>query len=134
MAPWRSHIYRNAGRSAGCDELVVNHAVQTAQLLQQRTLVAPPIFSLKHLSKLTGVSYRFLRDCIERVKPEPYRRFRIRKRQNKGEKKQRYRIICVPDPRLMAVHRWINSNILQLKSPHVASCAFWKGNNIANAA
>lgn len=134
MAPWRSHSYERAGRSAGRDKLIVEHAVRTAELLRQYTPDAPPIFSLKHLSKLTGVSYSFLRECVERVKPEPYRRFRIRKRQNNTEKKQRYRIICVPDPRLMAVHRWINSNILQLKPPHEASCAFWKGSNIVEAA
>lgn len=134
MTPWRSQVYLDAGRVAGHNDTVVKHAAHAGKLLQQRTHGAPPIFTLKHLSLLTGVGYAFLRECVERVGPEPYRRFRIRKRHNPDEKKQRYRIICVPDPRLMAVHRWINTNILQRVSPHTASVAFGKGNNIAEAA
>jgi retron-type reverse transcriptase len=124
----------DSGSTAGCDETIVKNAAETGKMLLERTPGAPPIFTLKHLSQLTGVNYSFLRRCVERVESEPYRRFRIRKRQNPNEKKQRYRIICVPDPRLMAVHRWINTNILQLVPPHAASVAFGKGNNIAEAA
>lgn len=134
MPPWRSHTYLQAGRVAGRDATVLKNAARVGRLLQQRTPNAPPIFTLKHLSQFTGVDYGFLRGCVERMEPEPYRRFRIRKRHNPDERKQRYRIICVPDPRLMAVQRWINSNILQLSPPHAASVAFCKGDNIAEAA
>ena len=90
MTPWRSRSYVDSGSTAGCDETIVKNAAETGKMLLERTPGAPPIFTLKHLSQLTGVNYSFLRRCVERVESEPYRRFRIRKRQNPNEKKQRY--------------------------------------------
>lgn len=134
MPPWRSHIYLKEGRAAGVDQEIIARAVLSARLLHMRSPTAPPIFTLKHLSHLTGVSYSFLRSCVERSQPEPYRLFRIRKRQLSIESKQRYRIISVPSPQLMAVQRWINREILLKQNAHPASVAFAKGNNIRDAA
>ena len=58
--------------------------------------------------------------------------FRIRKKSKTGN--QRYRVICVPDPRLLQVQNWIAQNILSTATPHRASVAFSKGDNIMTAA
>lgn len=134
MPPWRSHLFEKAAREHGVHDETIARATASARFLYQRTPNAPPIFTLRHLSHLTGVPYHFVRQCVERREPEPYRLFRIRKRKVAGEQRQRYRIICVPDPRLMTVQRWINTNVLNLVNAHPASVAFSKGSNIKSAA
>ncbi len=133
MIPWRSHIYSKTADEVGIAPTIISNAVETAKYLHQVTPGAVPVFTLNHLSKLTGTPYEFLRLCVERENPEPYRRFRIHKRSIPGETKKRYRIICVPDPRLMQTQRWINKNILHKGSPHHASVAFGEGNSIKAA-
>jgi hypothetical protein len=93
----------------------------------------PPIFSLKHLAQLSDVDYGLLRSIASRSLKDPYRKFRIRKRAAfAGE--IRFRLICVPDPGLMRVQRWIAQNILRTGRPHPASVAYALGNNIVDAA
>ena len=71
---------------------------------------------------------------MERSGDEPYKLFRIRKRRLPSDTHQRYRIISVPDDRLMALQRWINSEILQKLKPHSSSTAFSPGSDIVKAA
>lgn len=133
MAGWRSQQYRREGRRAGVNKSVIDAAVDTANLTQTACAAVPPIFSLRHLAKLTGVEYGFLRAVAARRLDTPYRTFKIRKRPLPGEP-QRFRRIVVPSPRLMALQRWINSEILVHGRPHEASMAFAPGNNIKSAA
>lgn len=134
MTLWRSQPFRASPAARNAPQSVVDNAVATAKVLRKRTATAPPIFSLRHLAHMTGVNYKFLREIVERTDPERYRRFRIRKRIAGPNDTPRYRIICVPDPRLMGVQRWINKNILALGHVHEASVAFRESDNIVGAA
>lgn len=134
MTPWRSQSFKASPAAKNAPKAVVGNAVKTAKLLREQTSKAPPVFTLRHLAHLTGVRYNFLREVIGRRDPERYRRFRILKRKSGPDDAPRYRIICVPDPRLMRVQRWINTNILALGEVHEASVAFRADDNIVAAA
>ncbi|PZO55808.1 MAG: RNA-directed DNA polymerase [Alphaproteobacteria bacterium] len=134
MTPWRSQAFRAEAIAGGGSAGVITNAVATAAALHKHTPDAPPVFTLGHLAHLTDVHYRFLRQVVERQDPERYRRFRILKRTSGAGGAPRYRIICVPDPRLMRVQRWINANVLALGHVHKASTAFKAGDNIVAAA
>lgn len=134
MPAWSSQSFDAAANRVGASADVVRHAKRNARFLQQRSPELPPIFSLKHLSHLCGVRYGFLRDCVERFGDEPYKVFRITKRPLPGEVRARYRMVCVPDDRLMATQRWINGEILQNLNVHTASTAFKKRSSIVTAA
>lgn len=134
LTNWRSQSFTDAANEANASPEVIRNAKRTRALQRRQTRQVPPVFTLKHLSHLTGVSYGFLRDCVERYGDEPYKVFRILKRQLPGETKPRYRMISVPDDRLMAAQRWINSQILQNLDVHTASTAFKSGSDIVEAA
>ena len=102
LTNWRSQSFTDAANEANASPEVIRNAKRTRALQRRQTRQVPPVFTLKHLSHLTGVSYGFLRDCVERYGDEPYKVFRILKRQLPGETKPRYRMISVPDDRLMA--------------------------------
>ena len=134
LTNWRSQSFTDASKEANASAEVVRNAKRTHSLQQLRNRNVPPIFTLKHLSHLTGVNYEFLRDCVERYGHEPYKVFRILKRGYHSEGKPRYRMICVPDDRLMATQRWINAQILQNLDVHTANTAFKSGSHIVEAA
>jgi retron-type reverse transcriptase len=134
LTNWRSQSFSDAAREANAPTELVDNAKRTRAMQRRRGRQLPPIFTLNHLSHLTGVRYSFLRDCVERYGEEPYKVFRILKRALPGESKPRYRMISVPDDRLMAVQRWINQRILQELDVHPASTAFKRGQNIVDAA
>ncbi len=134
MSNWCSQSYKKQGKKSGQSSKILENAVQIGCRLQEITPGAIPIFTLGHLAHLTGVKYKFLRQIISRNTPEPYRLFRINKKQNSKAKEKRFRIICVPDPGLMIVHRWINDHVLINGRIHHSSVAFKKGNNIVKAA
>lgn len=134
LTNWRSQSFTEAAKEANATAAVIRNAKRTRALQARRARQVPPIFTLKHLSHLTGVNYGFLRDCVERYGEEPYKVFRILKRQIPGETTPRYRMISVPDDRLMATQRWINAQILQKLDVHDASTAFKSGCDIVEAA
>lgn len=131
MASWRSQQFIDSARKNGCHKVVVQNAVAVGRELQVKLPGAPPIFSLRHFAHLTEIDYAFLRRIVTRSH-EPYRIFRVRKRPLPGEE-ERYRVISVPNDRLMAVQRWISAEILSRLTPHEASVAFTKGDNIKTA-
>ncbi|MGA3061672.1 MAG: reverse transcriptase family protein [Methylocystis sp.] len=133
MTLWRPQTFKNAARADGRSSIVIQHAIETARVLREKTPSARPIFSLKHLSHLTGVQYDLLRRVASRHQPEPYRVFRILKRPLPGEE-TRFRTIVVPSPWLMSLQRWMNADILQSAVPHEASVAFSQGDTIREAA
>ena len=84
-----------------------------------------------HLAYMVDVPWEFLRTVVSRGDLNPYRLFRIRKRSTTGSK--RYRVICVPDVRLLRTQTWIAQNILRTASPHHAITAFALGDDIISA-
>lgn len=117
----------------GVDQNIIDHAIENAEIITSINSELPPIFSLRHLSHLTGVDYVFLRSIIERKDEEPYKVFRLNKR-SKGKEKRGFRIICIPDAFLMQTQKWITNNILNCGQPHSASFAYAKNNKIIDAA
>src|ERR1700720_1289863 len=127
MAAWRPQLFQHRGRVRGVNQNLLDHAIAIGRGITAVNPTLPPIFTLKHLAWLTDVDYGLLRAIVTRSLENPYRVFRIRKRPSHiGE--NRFRIICVPDPALMQVQRWIAQNVLAKGSPHAASVAYAPGN------
>lgn len=116
MEAWSlHHLYQKAepilGQEASSDLKAY------AQRLRQAGL--PVIFSLGHLSRITGVDYSLLRATAERRRESAnYRMFAIKKRSG-GR-----RHIHAVTGELFKAHQFINSEILQKLKPHAASFAF----------
>lgn len=133
MNTWRPQTYRHIGEERGIDPTVLANAIATGQATLRVHRNLPPVFSLRHLAHLADVDYGFLRAIVSRDLSEPYKVFRIRKRSG-GHGEQRFRTICVPDPELMRVQRWINARILPCAEPNSAITAYAKGSSIYRAA
>jgi RNA-directed DNA polymerase len=140
MTRWASHLYIYHGKERGIEAAVVNESLRQAHLLQDNGL--PPVLTLGHLSFHTDIPYWKLRTYVARrlviidEKSEPkvfcaynsYRSFQIRK-QLGG-----YRRICVPEPDLMKVQKWIDHYILSQVKASPYSYAFEKGQSIFDCA
>lgn len=133
MTSWRSQSFRATALENGNSVEVIDNAVAIARILQAKTPGAVPIFSLRHLARLTRSDYQSLRAVVARHDNEPYRQFPIKKRPLRNEQR-RFRIITVPAPWLMDLQRWITANVLSKAQPHEASTAFSKGNKLVDAA
>lgn len=79
-----------------------------------------PVLTLRHLSELTGVPYRYLRRTVGRQLCD-YKHVRLKKR---IPGRTRHRIISIPPKQLMQVQQWIVRNILIYTAPSPASYAF----------
>lgn len=89
----------------------------------------PVIFTLRHLSKITGVNYSLLRATVERRREAAnYRMFAVKKRS--GGKRH----IHAVTGDLFKVQQFINSEILQKMKPHPASFAFHPTGGIRDCA
>ena len=85
----------------------------------------PVIFTLGHLSGITGVDYRMLRETVNRRRENcNYRIFKVKKR-SKG-----IRVIHSVSGDLFRVQQFINQSILQACLPHPCSFAFHKTGGI----
>jgi RNA-directed DNA polymerase len=116
MESWSvHHLYKNAE-----DKIGKNGAISIkmyAQRLISRRL--PVIFSLKHLSQITGIEYAILSNTVKRRREVAnYRMFSVKKRSG-GR-----RFIHAPSCELFKLQRFINQEILQKCIPHHASFAF----------
>lgn len=125
MDLWSPRQYREQARELGHPPETSEAAVEQAHAVQQRGL--PAILSLGHLAWHTGVPYRLLRNVVER-NVDPYRLFRIKKRRGG------WRQICVAEPRLRRVMRWLNRFVLTSLPPHHASYAYARGCSILKCA
>jgi RNA-directed DNA polymerase len=114
------HLYRQIGRQRAINPEIIERALQQAEQVEKRGL--PSVLTLGHLAHLTGASYDYLREIIERER-DAYKPFRIRKR-NGGA-----RLIAAPEPQLAAVQKWIASNILNNIKASAASCAYAPGSS-----
>lgn len=133
---WDPQQFKVGAAAAGLDPKAVEAALATAAAIKGVHPDLPIVFTLGHLAHLTDVSLAGL-DRIVRRRLDPYKVFRVKKR---GTPKagnappRRYRTICVPDPSLMRVQRWIAQNILNTITTHPASYAFAPGVKMRDAA
>jgi len=118
-------IYTQEGKRLNVSDIIISNALAHASRVRKHGVV--PILTLNHLSHLTGISYLYLRQIVER-KRDPYHVFQIRKR--RGGK----RVICIPDQPLMAVQRWLHENVLSHITTHHRSYAYHKGASIVKCA
>lgn len=100
------HTYLNKLRTDGAPSDYIEALYRNAQPLAERGL--PVILTLGHLAYVTNVSCSMLLRIVSR-NTDPYRVFPIKKRN--GNK----RFICVPEPLLLYVQRWIHTHILSNK-------------------
>ncbi|MBI4968119.1 MAG: RNA-directed DNA polymerase [Rhodospirillales bacterium] len=129
MTMWRPQSYQRRGKELGIEETLLARACAIGSAVIAVNPALPPVFTLRHLAYQVDADYGLLRAIISRSLRDPYKVFRIRKRPSTvGEK--RFRVICVPDPELMRVQRWISQRILSHANPHSASVAYAKGSTI----
>ncbi len=133
---WDSQAFISAARLKGRSESTIQACLSTAASIKRKHPDLPVIFTLNHLAHLADVSADFLQEVAHR-KIDPYRVFRVKKRgvpNSVPAPPRRYRTICVPDPKLMRVQRWIAQNILQVTPVHHASFAFSRDRDLVDAA
>lgn len=135
MSNWRSQHYLSNAKKEKIDQDVLNAAVQTGNIIVRKNPQVQPVFTLRHLAYLTDCDYGLLRTIISRSIQDPYRVFRIHKRPNLNGA-SRFRTICVPNPQLLIVQRWLANNVLNHAKSlnHAASKAFAPGSNLLQAA
>lgn len=112
--------YRFEGRRLGIDEAVLANATAVIERLRLIDSRLVPVFTLRHLSELTGVPYGYLRRGVSR-RLDNYRHIVLRKR-DPGRKQ--HRLISIPGPKLLSVQRWIVRHILSFTTPSPASSAY----------
>lgn len=105
MEIWSAHqLYQNAESSLGKTQAL--NLRNYASNLKKNNL--PVIFTLRHLSKITGVDYRLLRSTVSRRRESAnYRMFAIKKRSG-GR-----RHIHAVTGEIFKVQHFINSEILK---------------------
>ncbi|CAM5208612.1 hypothetical protein OURE66S_02627 [Oligella ureolytica] len=132
MTDWKPQPYRRSAEKQAVSAPVLEAAIAASEAVVAVHPSLPPVLTLKHLSCLSGVSYQDLRRFVSREDPEPYRVFRVRKRpQTDG--RLRFRVICVPEPRLVDVQRWIARHVLTYGRPHSASTAYAPKSKLVDA-
>jgi RNA-directed DNA polymerase len=132
MPPLNPQHYRYEGEQLGIAEDVLANAEAIIARIRKVDPRLPVVFTLRHLSALTGVQYYYLRRVVARD-PDivPYRHFSLRK---KIPGRSRRRLISVPPKSLMIVQRWIVDAILANTTPAAASFAFHRGSRPVFAA
>lgn len=135
MALWDSQAFVAGARAANVDQQVITAALGHASAIRRVSRDLPIIFTLGHLAQVCGASLRYLNEVAGR-ETDPYRDYITRKREDPqgAAVSRRYRIICMPDPELKKVQRWMHQNILLKIAPHPASTAYSDNNTVLEAA
>lgn len=135
MTLWDSQDFVSGAREAGRSQETIDAALGHADAILAASPDLPIVFTLNHLAQASGVAHKFLLDVASRSE-DPYRDFIVKKRAGSMETAptRRYRTICIPNPELMKVQRWIQKNILAVPAPHSASAAYSNGNTVFKAA
>lgn len=120
------HRYLAGGRAEGRSDELLASAIAQARAVEVSG--APAIVTLRHLAARMDVDYRYLRSVIANRAGDRYRDFSISKRGGGGRR------IAVPEPRLMAVQRWIVREILRGRPVHPDSHAYAAGSSIVSCA
>jgi RNA-directed DNA polymerase len=118
-------VYRRNALAQGRDHLTVDRAVEIQNSLQARG--AYPVYTLGHLSQLTGAPWRYLRDIAARRR-DPYVDIDRPKRDG------RTRSISSPEPFLMDVQRWVLHHVLSACDVHPSSYAYQRDRSIVHCA
>jgi RNA-directed DNA polymerase len=124
MSRWPSHSFRREAEGH-LPEASIVAALNAAHNSQKHGL--PAILTLNHLARHTRLEYRYLREIIERRR-DPYRSFASRKRRGG------YRSICVPEPKLMRLQRWLARHVLNKCPPHPLSFAYTPSRSMLDCA
>lgn len=119
------HLYRLRGIKEGLDAGVVTRAARQVAHLQAHG--SYPLLSLGHLAHVTGASYPYLRQIVERLR-DPYGDIVRQKRSGA------IRSISSPEPTLMEVQRWILNNLVSRVQLHPSSHAYQSGRSIVGCA
>ena len=122
--------YKAKGQELGIDPTVLENSAKAIQRIASVNSQLFPLLTLNHLSVVTKISYGFLRNTVAR-KAGRYRHFYMKKR---IPGRRNFRMISIPEPRLMACQKWISDNILQFGSPHPDSYAYHPNSNPVFAA
>jgi RNA-directed DNA polymerase len=126
METWTVHQLSLSSRHLA-DEATISDLKMYASRLKRRKL--PVIFTLKHLSKISGVDYTFLRRTVERRREfSNYKMFAIKKRS--GGRRHIHSLT----EQLLQVQRFINSEILKYVDVSDVSYAFSREGGIRNCA
>ena len=137
--PWSPQQFRAGAVAAGRPMPIVAAAQLAARAIKGKDSDLPVILTLGHLAHLAGISHGKARNYARRMTERPpYRVFLLKKRPGANGRAPRraFRTICVPEPELMRLQRWINQNILTTgaAAPHAASFAYYAGRGILRAA
>lgn len=126
MENWSIHKLRKQSLEKH-DPETAKSLVKYAKILHNKKL--PVVFTLKHLANITHTDYRFLHDTVDRYRESAnYKMFRIRKRSGG------FRYIHSVNGKLLNVHKFINTEILQQIRQHPSSYAFHKEGGIYRCA
>lgn len=137
LHPWSPHQFAAEARRNGRSEELIGAATSAARAIKQQNPDLPVIFSLSHLAHLAGISPARARTYVTRTAvPGPYRVFRLKKRPTPTGRApfRSFRTICVPEPDLMRLQRWIAQNILANTTSHPASFAYIPDRGVLKAA
>jgi RNA-directed DNA polymerase len=126
METWSTHhLYKKAKHKFSLE--IVSDIQKKYNALQNSNL--PVIFTLRHLSKIIDTDYEFLHNSVNRqLESSNYRLFSITKRS--GGK----RFIHSVSKKLIVLHKYINSQILQMVPPHHCCYAFHSKGGIKKCA
>jgi hypothetical protein len=115
-----SQRYLAQGRRLGIDPVTLARAIEIIERVRRSDSRLTPVFTLRHLSELTGTPYGYLRRVVGRHLGV-YRHIWLRKR---VPGRSRHRMISIPPKNLLEVQQWITQNILRYARPSRASYAF----------
>ncbi|MBQ1561041.1 reverse transcriptase family protein [Caulobacter sp.] len=102
---------------------VIDSALAIMERIRRVDPRMTPVFTLRHLSEMTGTRYGLLRSVVAR-RTHPYKVFTLKKA---IPGRTRVRLICTPNRELKTTQDWIVRNILQHTRAHPASYAYHPG-------
>ena len=115
--------YRFDGECQGVPGAVIDSALAIMERIRRVVPRMTPVFTLRHLSEMTGTRYGLLRSVVAR-RTHPYKVFTLKKA---IPGRTRVRLICTPNRELKTTQDWIVRNILQHTRAHPASYAYHPG-------
>ena len=118
MNSWPPSSYYAEAEKLGVTREVAEQALSQAHVSQEKGY--PAILTLGHLAFHTKTPVGYLRTVVGR-QHDPYRVFATRKRAGG------VRHICVAEPELAQVLRWLHRYVLRAARPHSASHAYTPG-------
>ena len=134
---WSPRSFADQARRLRRSDETINAALAAAKAVKDRDVDLPVVLTLSHLAYLAGINPGTARAYAARTwNIEPYRVFKLKKRPkpNSRAPSRGFREICVPEPDLMRLQRWIAQNILSRAVPHPCSFAFHRDRGVLKAA